>query len=123
MDDTGDVQTEAEPETGPEAPQPDPITPDGHPSVNGPEDAPQPAPDGHPSVNGPEEAPAPDVPVEPTAEGVSAPAPALLVWQALIPQDVPDSVEAQAVEHEWQLEHNPSYQDQFAPANNRKKKK
>jgi hypothetical protein len=61
------------------------------------------------------ETPAPDVPVEPTLEPVEAPAPALLVWQALIPQDVPQTPEAQAAEHEWQLEHNPSYDNQFAP--------
>src|SRR5690349_6964407 len=47
----------------------------------------------------------------------AAPAPAVDEWFAGVPQDVPDNDEARAIEHAWQLEHNPSYQGQFAPKN------
>jgi hypothetical protein len=81
-----------------------------HGEAPAPEPAPEPQPEPEPE---PEAAPesAPDDAVLPP----SAPAGPPLVWQALIPQDVADSPEARAAEHEWQLEHNPGYDNQFAP--------
>lgn len=52
----------------------------------------------------------------PDPEPAEAPKPAPpIVWFAGVPQNVPDDPEARQREHEWQLEHNPGYQGQFAP--------
>jgi hypothetical protein len=61
----------------------------------------------------PEPEPEPEPTPEAVAEAKAAIEPGLLVWFPLIPQDTPFTEEAWASEHEWQLEHNPSYQGQF----------